>query len=142
MGVASLCPAESPEDNAPTGALRITGKFVRSITLESVGTEEVNTDGTLEVPTGSHQIRKITLENGWTAYPYQLVDIKAGQTTDVKLGGPLKQKITANRQGGYLNLDHSVEGVCGKQYRNGDNPPAFTIYKGDTKVHSGKFAYG
>ena len=64
----------------------------------------------------------------------------------LRVGGPLKQAIKAERYGNRLVLEHGIEGVGGELYlppqRPGLQAPRFSIEQDGGVVHAGKFEYG
>ena len=61
------------------------------------------------------------------------------------VGGPLTNSVSINKRGKYLTLNYELLGAGGAyQLANNDrsHPPEFTVYRGEKKLVSGKFAYG
>jgi hypothetical protein len=77
------------------------------------------------------------------------IELKADQTTTLKIGAPLKHTVTTGRQGGTLELNYSLLGAAGENYRlmtdsSSEQPAAanFTIMEGDKSLFSSSFRYG
>jgi len=72
------------------------------------------------------------------------IDVGEDKPAVLKVGAPLKQILKAERQGRVLTLDYQLLGIGGENYvrDDRDNPPTFTVYKGDKKIASGTFEYG
>ncbi|MBI2434840.1 MAG: hypothetical protein HYV26_18445 [Candidatus Hydrogenedentes bacterium] len=73
------------------------------------------------------------------------VSVKQGESVELRVGGPLSQKVEVTRSGNTLMLAHAVQGIGKEGYSNEkryESPPEFTVYRGDTAVASGQFEYG
>jgi hypothetical protein len=121
------------EQELRLGELRVTGQFVRRITLEG-GPYLVVIDqpeATVKVPVGRYKEAKVCLRRGEAA---------------AHLDGPWEAavgRITVAERN--LMLLYRLTGAGGPyQMVNEDrsHPPEFTIYQGDKKVGSGKFEFG
>ena len=63
----------------------------------------------------------------------------------LKSGGPPLPTVAVERQGRLLVLTYGPTSASGGQLSNAvsrDEPPGFTIYKGQRKIASGQFEYG
>ncbi len=135
----------------PLGEVRIQGKHIRELVLtgSNVPVCIAFTPGDrLRLPAGMYSVNSVRLEGGWElGYPR---DGNAYRVTPEKpvtlpVGGPLRQRITAERHVNRLDLSLAVTGAGGLPYsREGqfDAPPQFAVYRGDTQVHTGTFEYG
>lgn len=76
------------------------------------------------------------------------IELKANNTTILKIGAPLRHIVKTGRQGGTLKLDYSLLGTSGESYQLMTDSSStrevanFTIYRGDKSIHSGSFRYG
>jgi hypothetical protein len=143
------------EQRPSLGELKITGDFVRRVTLEG-GLYMVVIDkpeAVVRVPVGSYGPSKVCLKKGDAeAHLDGRTQSSAGRITvnDRKpavltAGGPLTNSVSVSRRGKNLALNYQLVGAGGAyQMANQDrsHPPEFTIYQGDKKVASGKFEFG
>ncbi len=79
----------------------------------------------------------------------ELVVLKAGKTTTLKIGAPLRHIVKTGRQGDTMRVDYSLLGTAGENYRlmtdsssSSSEAANFTIYRGDKSIRSGSFRYG
>ena len=79
----------------------------------------------------------------------ETIELKAGKTTTLKIGAPLRHVVKTGRQGDTMRLDYSLLGAAGENYRlmtDSSSPPSeaanFTIYRGDKPIRSNSFRYG
>ena len=78
------------------------------------------------------------------------IDLKANQTTTLKIVAPLRHTVTTGRQGGTLELNYSLLGTAGENYRlmtDSTSAPLtaaaeFNICKAGNELFSGSFRYG
>ena len=76
------------------------------------------------------------------------IELKAGKTTTLKIGAPLRHVVKTGRQGDTMRLDYSLLGTAGENYRlmtdSSSSPEVanFTIYRRDKSIRSGSFRYG
>jgi len=79
--------------------------------------------------------------------------LNRGATKTLKIGGSLQQKVIISRSGAVLDLTYRLLGAGGEEYSPHQSlpspqkserpePPQLSIYKADTKIHSGSFRYG
>jgi len=166
LGVAPVCvrgnehaPAASTTAPAPeaadeTGRLRIEGRFVTHLLLTRAGGswEQVSIDreGMARLPAGSYVLRTVQLQDpnsaagwwGWMPQERRVVVTQGGLTT-LRVGGPLRQKLSAQRNGRAIVLSHELIGIGGERYRsNSGRGPTFTVYDGNRRIGSGQFEYG
>jgi hypothetical protein len=137
------------------GEVRITGDFIERVTLEGGPYVVVlNKPGAMaKVPVGRYGSAKVWLRKGDAqAYLDERMQaagkgITVGEKAPALLtaGGPLTNSVTVARRGENLSMDYQLVGAGGVyQMANQDrsHPPEFTVYQGDKKVASGKFAFG
>jgi len=98
---------------------------------------------------GTYQVFHLQLKSGFIYNPYggsarlDPIQVGPGDPAVLKVGGPLEQRITVKRKGQLLTMNYQLIGVAGELYRNDRRyPPAFTTYKGDKEITSGKFQFG
>jgi hypothetical protein len=89
------------------------------------------------------------LKFGTNQASMEWIDLRAGSTTTLRIGGPLKHTVRIGRVGGVLNLDYALLGAAGEKYlpvtaEPSDRPkaPDFAVTKGSDKIFSGSFRYG
>jgi hypothetical protein len=143
--------AGAQDPSAPLGELRIEGQYIHKISLEGERTQDlVDPCGTVKVPVGAYVVRPVELKGGFVSTS-RLPGDRFGKivvTEDtpgvLKVGGPLRQEITARRQGRLLVLSYRCVGIGGENYRNilPGRAPRFTICKGGKAIASGHFEYG
>ena len=134
------------------GELKIEGKYIKQLTLERRGGENVKFNQpaeSIKVAVGKYRLQEVQLESGYTCRRWMVPDqnwIEVGEDKPavLKAGAPLKQVVTAQRQGRLLTLNYKLLGIGGENYAGYDRskPPTFTVYKGDERITSGTFEYG
>jgi hypothetical protein len=143
------------EEQPKLGELKITGEFVRRVTLEG-GPYLVVLDRpgvTARAPVGRYNSTRLCLEKGGTeAYLDAQTQAASGRLSIsenapavLRAGGPLTNSVSVNRRGKQLSLNYRLVGVGGVyQVANQDrsHPPEFAIYQGEKKIASGRFQYG
>jgi hypothetical protein len=146
-------PCGAAESPAPTGTLRIDGAGVQRLQLiDSDGKKhsvEV-VDGIVTLDPSTYTVTRIYLTNGLYSgsngpAKHLTVEVTAEAETTLKVGGPLKQRIEAKRQGCMLVMSSFTEGVGGIRYAGrpaGGEAPGFEVYKADRKIADGQFEYG
>ncbi len=145
-------PSTRPAD---TGVLKIEGQFIKSLglwrttdlrtewfTLESPSTE-------IRLPAGEYGCGRVELQEGrsprmagWSrGASFQII---AGQTTTIKVGGPLKPQVQAVPRGSVIDITFSLIGAGGEDYARADHqsPPQFTVTQGGRQIGAGTFEYG
>jgi hypothetical protein len=144
--------SEEKEQKSVQGELKIEGKFIKQLVLESKDGERQRFDQPAEsvkLAAGQYRVREVHLEDRYDCIIWQFSDedwitVDANKTATLKAGAPLKQVIKAQRQGRLLSLDYELVGIGGEKYGVDDRskPPTFNVYKGDKKIASGEFEYG
>lgn len=146
-----VCRAESQDQKPVRGELKIEGKYIERLVLgRNDGHTEVLNDpeDTLRLPVGQYLLQDVRLKGGYSrrTMPHaHRIAVSEDEPAVLKVGGPLKQTISVQRQGRILEMTYGLVGVGGETYaavRNANKRPAFTIYKGDRKISSGKFEFG
>jgi len=135
------------------GELRIEGTHITKLVLEggdAPHTEELtDPNASLTLPVGAYRVQLIELQGGYICPAQSLIGLERiavmEDTPEVlKVGGPLRQEVTVNRQGRVLVLNYRLLGIGGERYSDTtrNKPPRFTIYKGGVAIASGNFEYG
>jgi len=142
-------------EQAELGELKITGEFVRRVTLEG-GPYLVVLDqpgAVVQVPTGRYGPARVALRKGGAEAGLDSrapaatgrIAISAKTPAVLTVGGPLTNSMSVRRAGRKLALSYELLGAGGAYElatRDAMNPPEFTVYQGEKKVGSGKFQYG
>lgn len=124
------------------------GQFVSRAMLMDEGQEFVLLDwpqAAMRIPAGSYLLQRIDLLDSYSGYPRRINYITA-QNNVLKTGGPVKQMVTASREGVCLNLSYALQGADQTNYspdiitRNAH--ARFEIYQGERRVRTGQFEYG
>lgn len=147
------CRGESQDGKGAVGELRLQGESIELLVLrrnDDQQQEIQNPQETIELPVGQYRVLEIRLKGGYngrivTSRPHDRFEINEGKPASLKVGGPLKQTISAKRQGRMLELSYGLVGIGGETYnavRNANNRPAFAIYKGDREIAKGDFEFG
>jgi len=147
------CRGESQDGKGAVGELKLQGESIELLVVrrnDGQQQEIQNPQETIELPVGQYRVREIRLKGGYngrvvTSRPRDLFEISEHKLAALKIGGPLKQTISAKRQGRMLELSYGLVGVGGETYdaiRNANNRPAFAIYKGDREIAKGDFEFG
>jgi len=141
-------------EQASAGRLRIDGQGITQLVLKDAQgrLETLNQPGSIAMlPPGEYSLDGITLEGGhrnkYQGIPPTLrVTVDANSIATLKVGAPLRQVVTVQRQGPTLSLEYALLGQGGEAYAIDRSPnlakPAFTAYRGDIKVASGEFEFG
>lgn len=146
-----VCLAQSHSQKSALGELRIEGENIERLLLRrNDGHREVlnNPEETVRLPTGQYILNEIRLKGGYNhrSMPRKSrVTIRDDKPAVLKVGGPLKQTISVQRQGKILRLTYGLVGIGGETYtvvRNVRKRPGFSIYKGDREIANGKFEFG
>jgi hypothetical protein len=132
------------------GKIKLEGKYVNQLVLEREDGNKVTFDQpgeSIKVAAGKYRLREVQLESGYACQIWSdanWVEVGEDKPAVLKVGAPLKQIVTAERQGRALELDYKLLGIGGEEYVNSDSnkPPTFTVYKGDKRIASGTFEYG
>ncbi len=134
------------------GRLKIVGKGIEHLVLVDKDRKRREFDTPPEVlslPPGEYRPEQVRLTGGFSCNVYSPASgysfkIDPNSTTEFKMGAPLTQTITVNRQGKILQLGYGLHGIGGEEYTDArqEKPPEFAVYKGDTKVGGGKFEFG
>ena len=124
------------------------GSFVSRIMLTNEGREFVLLDwpqAAMRIPAGSYTLQRIDLLDSFSGYPRNEREITA-QNNVLKTGGPVKQTLSASRDGVSLNLNYALQGVDQTNYSpdalNRNAGARFAIYQGERRVRTGQFEYG
>lgn len=143
--------AQQPE--AAKGELKIEGTHIVRLVLERQDKhreEWSNLSGSISMPAGTYRVQQIELQGGYS-YPalgvadLAQISISPDKPAILRAGGPLRPAVRTERQGRVLILNYELMGIGDEKYRPAvtpQNPPSFTIYKGDKAVISGQFEYG
>lgn len=145
-----LCNAQ--DQKSVQGELKLEGEHVDRLVLRGKDghTERFDKPGeTIKLPVGQYHLMESHLDGGYVCFQgagpqNKWITIAENKPEVLKLGAPLKQTLEVKRQGKTLVLDYKLLGIGGESYAraNRSDPPSFTVYKGDTKIASGQFAYG
>ena len=144
------------EQQLPMGRLDIQGKFIVRMVLAD-GQAVIVMDrpkGEVDVPVGEYRGRDLVLDDGAGkmlraerfAAMNDDIRIRQGQSTPLKIGGPLNNSVNVQRAGNILRLNYRLVGVGGLDYQplagRPDSAPSFGIFQGERKIASGTFEYG
>jgi hypothetical protein len=147
-----VCKLEFTPQQPPLTELKLSGEFLCYAVLRATNGYTVvlhGPAGTVKVPQGVYSVGTAWLKQGAAeafrgGYPPRVV--KATMATNLSLGGPLTNWLTAERYGRKLVMSCEVKGAGGESYRlaqeDRGKPPQFTVYHGGKKVLSDKFQYG
>jgi hypothetical protein len=135
---------------APTGQVQLEGQHIQELLLKRHdGTSILYVSGNpMQIPVGSYTAHAITLDGGWISnepVPSIRVQVRPGEARPLRVGGPLKHSVECMPSGSSILLTYTLRGVGGESYEKPGSyaePPAFTIYRGSTRVASGNFEYG
>ena len=133
------------------GELRVDGQYIKQLVLRRKDgqTEQFNEPaGTIKLAVGEYRIQDVRLKGGFNyssqnTSKYNWVAVTEKETAILKVGAPLKQKITIERQGPILQLNYKLTGMGGETYAvTRSKQPSFTVFKGEKKVATNKFEFG
>lgn len=156
FGPNSLCARETPsrpEQGTNLGELKVQGRYIERLVLrrKDGGTEKFDKPGeTVKLPVGEYRLEQVRLQGGYSCgitrpiSDADWVTVAADKPAVLEVGAPLRQQVKVQRQGSFLMLNYELLGVGGEKYTKADRnkPPTFTVYKGDSKIASGKFEFG
>ena len=124
------------------------GQFVSRVMMTNESQEGVLLDwpqAVLRIPVGIYRAQRIDLLDSFSGYPRYEREITA-QHNVLKVGGPVKQTVTATREGVSLNLSYTLQGVDHTEYKpdtlSREARARFEIYQGERSVRTGQFEYG
>ncbi len=143
------------EQQPKLGELKITGDFVRRLTLEG-GPYLVVLDSpgkTAKVPAGQYRSARVCLQKGdaqasldqRTQAAEGGIMIAESAPAVLAIGGPLTNSVSITRRGQNLALKYELVGAGGAYQmaiQDRSHPPELTVYQGDKKIASGRFQYG
>jgi hypothetical protein len=134
------------------GELQISGAMIEELDLDGDYAVILHSPKpTVKVPVGKYQRKRVYLKAPGSALEASAqiegrFNVDANKPTAINIGGPLRQKIVAERRGGVLALTYQLTGADGVSYtlnqQDRSKPPEFAIFQGEKKLHSGKFEYG
>ena len=144
------------ETDSPMGQLKLEGKFIKRMVLEA-GSSLVLLDSpeaTIGVPAGNYRPSYIFLDSGDTGLfqadlnqqQSEDISVSKGESTVLKIGGPLCNSVEVQRTGKVLTLKYKLRGIDGYNYislrGSAENPPTFAVYNKGKEIATGKFEYG
>ena len=135
------------------GELRIEGTHITKLILQGGDdphTEELSDPcSSVSLPVGAYRLQRIELQGGYLCWAGDLLGsdpivIMEDTPESLKVGGPLRQEITAGCRGRTLVLRYALLGIGSERYTpvTRDRPPRFAVLKGQKAVASGQFDYG
>jgi len=144
------------EQAVTLGDLKITGKFVKRLTMAGDKYLAVldQPGETVKVPVGSYSAPNALLEfNGVQAWadegrwqPNNRIAVTEKTPGILAVGGPLTNSVAVTRHGQDLRLDFQLVGASGQTYQlvgtDQSHPPEFAVFKGNKKIASGAFEFG
>jgi len=143
--------ADSQSEQPMKYELKLEGENIEQLVLQGGGQKQTfdRPGRSLMLEPGTYETSQLQLKGGFTYYPsgdneiLKSILVGPGEPAILKAGGPLEQRITAQRKGQLLKMDYRLIGIAGEWYRNDNRyPPTFTIYIGDKEIASGKFQFG
>lgn len=145
------------ERQAPVGTLQIKGQWIEQLVLgdgRMLVLSELS-DQPVTVPAGELKIKQFALKFAPDKPAVSVdrlnktVSIAEGVQSELVIGGPLKSTVDISRRGTILYFSYGLVGSGGERYNVGQltgydrsKPPTVAVYKGDTRLASGKFEYG
>ena len=144
--------SEARDQSSVLGELELEGKSIVRLILRREGDNEREEfrrpEQIIKLPTGKYTVQEVHLDGGYICSasrgPTRRLVVTSDEPATLKIGGPLKQTVTVNRQGRLLVMNYQLAGIGGEQYTNGTGgePPTFTVYRGDKEIISDKFEFG
>lgn len=146
-------------DDEAKGELRIEGKFINKLVLSKIegdGPPEIVLDSpgaSVSLSEGKYYWKEIALDGGesvglfssnnWFPEPGARISISRDKPATLKVGGPLKSVITAQRSGNVLRLSYQLLGAGGEEYIADNRArPTYAVYRKGEQIASGSFEYG
>ena len=145
--------SQAQDQSSVLGELELEGESIVRLTLRREGDNEREEfrrpEQITKLPTGKYAVQEVHLDGGYICSALRgqtrhRVSVTSDEPATLKIGGPLKQTVTVNRQGRLLVMNYQLAGIGGEQYTNGTGgePPTFTVYRGDKEIISDKFEFG
>jgi hypothetical protein len=142
----------TPEAAGPRGELRLTGRFIRRLTLQSRGGRIVVLEElgpTIQLPVDDYRVREVCLGPGNRCFTAAIdsrrwIRVVPDAPATLDVGGPLKPSIQVTRHGTRLEMVHLLEGQGGETYSAADSAerPRFTVTHAGRTIGSDRFEYG
>ena len=148
--------AGPPKALGPVGQLKIEGTSIGYLTLGSTdgGRRRLaafaSPEPLVTLPVGTYRGR-VWLKGcpkgmSLRAQVNESIEVREGEVTKMKAGGPLNSIAHARREGSILGVDYRLEGIGGEEYTKQayapPNRPWVTITKGSRVCVSDVFEYG
>jgi hypothetical protein len=149
--IASTCWSAGVCFSRESGELRLEGQHIERLVLrrQDGHTGQISRpDETIRLPVGEYRLQDVRLKDGFNYSSrdnatYDWVTVTEDKPATFKVGAPLKQTVTIERQGPVLALNYKLTGVGGETYAGTRSKrPSFTVFKGDKEVASGRFEFG
>ncbi len=147
--------ASFTELTVPLGELDLDGQFIQRLVLDGdAGLAILDAPGRItSLPADKYRVQGIYLQSGSgkTALTSAAPDVPqfsvvAGAPSRLKAGGPLESSVTVSASGKMLDLNYILKGVGGEKYSvvnpDRNNPPKYSIYRGDRLLGTGGFEFG
>jgi hypothetical protein len=146
---------DSKKQPARLGELRVSGAFLDRVVLKGQNGATVVLDAKqndLKVPADTYTLTEVRVKKGSAEAVADLrlnprkIVVRENSVTNLIVGGPLTNAVSATRRGNFLRLGFRLVGADGLSYRlsreDRSKPPEFLVWRGDRKVASGKFEFG
>jgi hypothetical protein len=143
--------SDSQTDNSSMYELKLEGENIEKLILQG-GNQKHTFDKpgkSIMLEPGTYHVSELHLQGGFAYFVSQgparpePIKVGPGEPAILKAGGPLEQRITAQRKNQLLSMNYSLIGTAGERYRfESMHRPTFTIYKGDKEIASDKFRFG
>jgi len=155
VGVSLSSAAEPPGPSSPDCELKSRGHSVTQLWLEVHGAanrQVLRPGRSVLLPAGRYRVLQVLLDGGRYAHVRQSpeeewFELAPGRPHELVVGAPLSRRLTATRQGRFLELGWDLVDAAGRTYsvKTGLDcpaPPKFAVFQGDRKIGSGSFRYG
>jgi hypothetical protein len=149
-----VCRLAFTQEQPALGDLGIKGSLLNRLIIEPDKegyTVVIDSPGaSAQMPVGSYRLSEIWAKKdsaeAWCNSSQRISVVADKPATNILAGGPLTNSVSVNRRGKSLVLSHRLVGVDGGDYQlqsdDRQHPPEVTIFLGEKKVNTGKFAYG
>lgn len=138
------------------GELHLTGQFIKKLVLERYGEENpisLEFPGpTVLLPEGRYRWVEVTLGSrekdapSFSAYAYgsQWINVTESRPATLRIGGPLKPELFADRNGDKITMSHRLSDAAGHSYSPASSArlPRFTVFRDGQPIATGQFEYG
>ena len=113
--------SEAQDQSSALGELRLEGESIARLILRREGDNQTETfrrpEQITKLPTGKYTVHEVHLDGGYIFYARgatRRLVVTSDEPATLKIGGPLKQTVTVDRQGRLLVMNYQLAGIGGE----------------------------